>query len=165
MLNDKTIIIDRFGGRVNKTTGMTEEVRIAVDDFQGRLVIHCRVWYRLPRPPEGDDGWRPTKSGFTIRENESDRWISAISQVRTMIRMTGRPTDATPIAKRIRSSRADEDDDELMPWQEDDDGVPIPFGPGRDDDAPLPWEEHERPLHELEPGLRAFDKSLEDSGP
>ena len=55
-------------------TGNTEQIRITVGEFQGKLVTSARLWFKARPAGPDDDGWRPSKSGVTIREHELGLW-------------------------------------------------------------------------------------------
>src|SRR4051794_21565426 len=73
--------------RRNRDTGSVEEIRLEVSEFQGRSVISARIWYRSRGGPAGpdDDGWRPSKAGFTVREHELPIWTGALERARAML--------------------------------------------------------------------------------
>jgi hypothetical protein len=51
-----------------------EELRISIDQYQGRPFVSVRVWVLYP------DGWHPTKKGTSVRRSELREVISALSE-------------------------------------------------------------------------------------
>src|SRR4051812_24178974 len=71
--------------RRNRQSGSVEQIRLQVAEFKGWLLTSARVWFRVKPAGPGDDGWRPSKAGFTIREHEVDLWIGGLEKVRAML--------------------------------------------------------------------------------
>jgi hypothetical protein len=71
--------------RRNRESGNVEEIRLEISEFNGRPLISARVWYRRRPTGHDDDGWRPGKNGFTIREHEIGPWVHGLEQARSML--------------------------------------------------------------------------------
>jgi hypothetical protein len=87
--------------RKNRQTGAFEQVRISTGDFNGRQVTHFRTYFQAHRnPTPSDDGYRPTKLGVVVREDEVDRAIEALIKVKAEIERQGRCCSPAPEGQR-----------------------------------------------------------------
>lgn len=82
--------------RRNRENNTEEAIRIETGDFNGRQLTHVRLWYKSRPNGRGDDGWRPSKAGFTIREHELDQAIEALEASRRIVHEAGRSTSSEP---------------------------------------------------------------------
>jgi hypothetical protein len=102
--DDKSIIA-RFARR-NRDTGAEEAVFIEAGDFNGRQLVHLKLWAHNPvsRGRRGDC-WHETTRPVTIREHELDEVIAALEAVRKVVHGEGRSTEADPRRRVDQPSR------------------------------------------------------------
>lgn len=90
--------------RRNRDTRAPEQLRVLAGPWNGKHFTHLRLFWQARRPTPGDDGWRPTRTGVVIREQELDEVIAALERVRRVIHAEGRSTG--PVGPGGRDPRA-----------------------------------------------------------